>query len=378
MNLKTLGIDASNIISGGGLTHLSMVLSSINPLDYGFGKVVIWSNKNTLERLPEWNWLLKINPPVLNNSMPFRFFWQQFILPFCISGHGCDLLFSPGGTLPVYSPAKAVVIPQNMLIFDDDEAARYEPGSIMKLRIKMLRFFQGRSLKMADGVIFLTKYAKKSIIEKIQKFSAKSRIVGHGIERRFFCERHGQTVKSKDDTYRILYVSIVDVYKHQIEVAAAVDKLVHDGYDLNLDFVGGAYGPQLEKLNSVLDKFDYNRRRIKYHGPLPFDELHKRYQECDIFIFASSCENLPIILLEAMASGAKIASSDKPPMPEVLKNGGVYFNCEDHYDIARAIVDIIEDQDAAEKRSDTAVKLAEDYSWEKCARETFGFLEDCC
>ena len=75
MKNLTLGIDASNIITGGGLTHLQMLLENINPTDYGFARVVVWSNQETLDKLTPREWLMKVNPPILNHSMPFRFFW---------------------------------------------------------------------------------------------------------------------------------------------------------------------------------------------------------------------------------------------------------------------------------------------------------------
>jgi hypothetical protein len=45
----------------------------------------------------------------------------------------------------------------------------------------------------------------------------------------------------------------------------------------------------------------------------------------DLLIFASLCENLPNILLEAMNSRLLIACSSVEPMPSVLKGGGIYF-----------------------------------------------------
>ena len=46
----------------------------------------------------------------------------------------------------------------------------------------------------------------------------------------------------------------------------------------------------------------------------------------DIGVFASSCENLPITLLEMMGSGMQIACSNFSPMPEILGSEGIYFN----------------------------------------------------
>ena len=46
-----LGIDASNIKTGGGLTHCLEIINNKSYIDSGFEKVVIWSNKNTLDKI---------------------------------------------------------------------------------------------------------------------------------------------------------------------------------------------------------------------------------------------------------------------------------------------------------------------------------------
>ena len=58
------------------------------------------------------------------------------------------------------------------------------------------------------------------------------------------------------------------------------------------------------------------------------DDLHQKYLDADLGLFASSCENMPNILLETMGAGLPIACSNRQPMPEILKNGGEYFDPE--------------------------------------------------
>ena len=48
-----LGIDASNISIGGGVTHLVEMLNGAQPLAHGFDMIVVWSSKATLSQLPE-------------------------------------------------------------------------------------------------------------------------------------------------------------------------------------------------------------------------------------------------------------------------------------------------------------------------------------
>ena len=48
---------------------------------------------------------------------------------------------------------------------------------------------------------------------------------------------------------------------------------------------------------------------------LTYEETSEWYQKVDMFVFPSTCENMPVILLEAMTSEIPIASSDRVPMP---------------------------------------------------------------
>ena len=65
---------------------------------------------------------------------------------------------------------------------------------------------------------------------------------------------------------------------------------------------------------------------MSFLGGIAFDEIHHCYMSSDAFVFASSCENLPNILIEAMASGMPIICSSLGPMPEVLGEQGLYFD----------------------------------------------------
>ena len=58
-------------------------------------------------------------------------------------------------------------------------------------------------------------------------------------------------------------------------------------------------------------------------------------------LFASSCENLPNILLETMGARLPIACSNRQPMPEILGEGGEYFDPEKSDTIYDAIIKLI-------------------------------------
>jgi glycosyltransferase involved in cell wall biosynthesis len=104
-------------------------------------------------------------------------------------------------------------------------------------------------------------------------------------------------------------------------------------------------------------------------------ELHNIYKGAQLGVFASSCENMPNILLETMASGLPIACSNRGPMPEVLGDAGVYFDPEQPIEIYRAIKNLINNPQLRLEKSQASFHRAQQYSWDVCALETFSFLE---
>ena len=83
---------------------------------------------------------------------------------------------------------------------------------------------------------------------------------------------------------------------------------------------------------------------------------------------------MPIILLEKMASGLPIASSNLGPMKEVLKSGGLFFNPENSREMAEVIKKYIDSSELRDSMAKTSYKLADQYSWSRCANDTFSFI----
>jgi glycosyltransferase involved in cell wall biosynthesis len=372
-----LGIDATNIRQGGGITHLSQLLQAGDPIAAGIGRVTVLANQATAADLPVRTWLSKVSLTWMDASLPQRMLGQQFQLPRVIKAAGCDVLFSPGGTLPVWSPVPTVTMSQNMLPFEPVEAARFGRWSLMHLKMRLLRHSQGRSFSRTDGLIFLTGYAQGAVTQALGSVSCPTVLIPHGIEPRFL--QHPRLQRplrdcTADNPFRVLYVSILMPYKHQVEVANAAYLMRSEGVPIEMRFIGAPWGAYGRQFRALLDKLDPEHEFLLWSGAEPFDALHGLYQQADAFVFASSCENLPNILIEAMAAGLPIASSDRGPMPEVLGNAGVYFDPEESASIAHALRRLAKDDSLRSQMSELAWHKAQNYSWERCARDTFEFI----
>jgi glycosyltransferase involved in cell wall biosynthesis len=372
-----VGIDASNLRAGGGVTHLVELLRAADPLAHGFSRVIVWSGRETLNRMEDRPWLVKSHQPLLDKSLPHRTFWQIFRLSKLAREVRCNVLFVPGGSSAcAFQPT--VTMSRNLLPFEWRELRRYG-WSLFALKLVLLRRTQSRSFRHANGLIFLTQYARDAVMRQITTNSGETTVVPHGIHDRFFRPPREQLSierYSVDRPFRMLYVSIVDMYKHQWLVAEAVARLRQAGLPVRMELVGPAYPLALRRLRRTLDRIDPTGEFVRYSGAVPYPELHMRYAEADLCVFASSCENMPNILLEAMAAGLPIACSNRGPMPEMLGDGGVYFDPEDPPDIARAIRELIDSPELRTEKAWASFERAKTYSWARCARETLGFLAE--
>jgi glycosyltransferase involved in cell wall biosynthesis len=123
-----------------------------------------------------------------------------------------------------------------------------------------------------------------------------------------------------------------------------------------------------------MESMDPNSEFVRYSGPVPYAELPSRYHQADLFVFASSCENMPNVLVEAMVAGLPIACSDRGPMPEVLGPDGIYFDPELPDQIADAIQALLDDPALRARAALNAQRRVAGYDWQKCTRATADFL----
>jgi glycosyltransferase involved in cell wall biosynthesis len=373
-----LGIDASNLRYGGGVTHLTELLAVADPEAHGFDRVVVWGGVSTLDRIADRPWLTKVHERALDGNLAARTLWQSVELPRLLTRAQTSLLFAPGGTAPA-SARPRVVMCRNMLPFDPAERERYG-FTPTRARLEVLRIAQARSFASADGVIFLTRHAFDAVRASMPHAPRRAAIVSHGINPRFLADPRPQRALSEcsfEAPFRWLYVSTVTRYKHQWAVAEAMRALRAEGLPVAIEFAGlGDDARSVEALSSRLRDYDPLGTWTSWKGHLPFADIVDAYRRADAAVYASSCENMPNILLESMASGLPVACSERGPMPELIGSAATWFDPEDPRDIARAARVMLHAPALRARMAAEANAKARRFSWHRCADETFTFLRD--
>jgi len=369
-----VGVDASRNRSGGAKCHLISILAGGELLKHGIREVHVWAYKSLLDALPDRPWLIKHTSMALEKGLVSQLLWQATSMSREAVAAGCDIVFTTdASTLCRFRPM--VVLSQDLLSYEPG-VMRYFGYGKARLRLLAILALQSRAFRRADGVIFLTHYAAK-VIQQSCGLLPRIAYIGHGVGEAF---RQASLMHpwpaSGERPIRCLYVSNAAMYKHQWVVVRAIEVLRKSGHNITLTLVGGGSGRAQKLLDEQIAASDPDGVFVEQLDFVPQKELPGHLENADMFVFASSCETFGITLCEAMAVGLPIGCSNLSSLPETLQDGGVYFDPKDYISIAAAIEKIISNPELRRSLAHRAKDISEQYSWARCADETWAFIAD--
>lgn len=370
---KTIGIYFPTFGSGGARRHLTEILirwdnhSEVNIIVFGpqeLEKVIPRSPSIFFERLP-----------ALEKGFFFRFIWELIFSKRTFSR--LSVLFVPlGSYVGLFRPF--VAMSRNLLLYDNKEIARLELFS-SKVITYLNRYIQLYTFDNAKKIIFISEFAKKTICEIKNSYKFKSVIINHGISIDFFYDMRkfkDISLYNRNNPFKILYVSSFYEYKNHKTLFECISRLFAK-YPIKLILIGDFPSDKKEiEFKLLIKSYNNNFKHEVFQclDKLDLNEVASFYKSSDLFVFPSSVENMPNILIEAMASSLPIASSNVQPMPEFLDNSGIYFNPLDVNSMEQAVLTLINDINLRQKVSNNARKKAAAYSWDKTANLTFRTL----
>lgn len=369
-------INALSALRGGGQTYLINLLNEFMSLNFDCELIIITNKQNThIFEKYKTKQIKIIESDFASKNIIFRVLWEFFCLPIFLKKNKVNSYFSPGGIMvsPMPKGCKSYTALRNMLPFDERERRRFPLFSYIRFKLWLLKHVFLLSYKMADNVIFISKYSMEEVRKYLPNIENKSKIIYHGINNDFLKEaKNNESLPEgliENEYY--LYVSILDVYKAQKEVVESWIAMNSKGNELPLILVGPKYNEYGEKIVELIN--ESKAKNIKYIGPVDYNKLPNLYQKARALIFASSCECCPNILLEKLASGRPVISSNIMPMPEFGENSVVYFDPYESGTLAKA-VKYLEKDDNLSKYSLLSSSRAKSFSWRYTSRSTFEFL----
>lgn len=213
------------------------------------------------------------------------------------------------------------------------------------------KVFLKQVLKSADRIIVLSE-EYRNIISKKYNISEKTVVIPNGVSGEFFIDK--KPISSKN--INLLFVGRLAIQKNVPRLVRAASLVRHK---VTLHIIGdGEEGSKIQKIIS-----DKKMKNVILHGEKRGSELTDFYKSADIFLLPSDYEGLPLVLLEAMASGTPIIASDVRGISGLIGDVGVLVDHPTAEGFAKAIDALIENMELRKQLSQKGREKAKQYDW---------------
>ncbi len=236
-----------------------------------------------------------------------------------------------------------------------------------------------KTIKKADVIITVSQFSKSRIEKLLGIPTEKVKVVYQGIDSKFRPLRReeiGPVLKNRGiKKPYVIYVGKFDPLKNIFRFLEAFKKVTF-AHNVNLVMVGPInwfYYIVLEKLKE-LDITD----RVIFTNFITDNEIVALYNGASLFVLPSLYEGFGIPLVEAMACGAPIVTSNICSMPEVVDDGALQVDPYSVCSIAEGMDKVLSDKHLCKELVSRGLERAKLFTWEKTARETLTVYQEVC
>ena len=369
MNFKRIvGIDAHSIglKQGGNETYIRELLRAISKIEHPEFEFLIFLLKN----IPVPSFLLKKNFKICRISKN-TFLRFGFELPLKTYINKPDLIHTQYH-LPFMIPCPGVVTIHDVSFLRFPE---YFPKDLL-LRFKI---FLPYSIKKSIKIITCSEFSKKEIINFYKVKPEKIVVIHYGVSENFKpveVKEKGKILKKYGiKNSFILAVSNLQPRKNLKRLIKAYLHLLKnkDNFQYSLVIVGRKLWLYKEIFEEVrgLDLKD----KIIFTDYIPEKDLIYLYNLSEVFVYPSLYEGFGLPVLEAMACGCPVITSNLSSLPEICEKAAILVNPYDIKAIANAINEVISNNNLRKFLKNEGLKQSQKFSWEKTAEKTLKVYE---
>jgi glycosyltransferase involved in cell wall biosynthesis len=283
-----------------------------------------------------------------------------------------NLIHDPTGTAPL-SLAKA-----GRLTTIHDMVPFIYPRTSTILDWLVYRVWQPQMACRLDGIITVSQQSKKDILFYLEVKPERIMVIPEAANPKFqplaqeyflpALKRYGI------ETPYILYVGSLEPRKNLLRLLEGYSQLRSWSDKWSLVIVGARNfwksSPVVKEVKELGLK-----SYVRFTGYVPDEDLPAIYSGADLFVFPSIYEGFGLPVLEAMACGIPVVTSNTSSLPEVAGDAALLVDPYSVDEIAAAMRRVLCDPDVAAELCAKGLQRAKQFSWERTARETIAVYE---
>jgi glycosyltransferase involved in cell wall biosynthesis len=295
--------------------------------------------------------------------------------PRTLSEHLYSPLRLPFSGIDVFNTLMAPVvnISWSLVIHMKTMHAFTAPEAIPPLTRAYRRMSYPRSAHAADAIIINSHSLRSEIQRYLKVDERKLKLIYEAVDHDLFKPGDSEAARAKVASYGIkkpfvLFVSSLWPYKNCDGLLRAWALARSEIGDRQLAIVGSGRDQEyLASLHSLADELAI-AGDVVFVGGVPLEETVDFYRAADAFVYPSLNETFGLPILEAMACGCPVVTSDTSAMPETAGGAAVLSDPKDPASVARAMIEAT--QPGRDHLRDLGLRRAAQFTWAATAAAT--------
>ena len=294
--------------------------------------------------------------------------WWSAGLPRYAARRGLRLFHGTNYEVPLWGGATRVLTVHDLSLLSHPET--HERRRVWRARQRLPLM-----ARAADAVITPTEAVRREVCSRLRVVPSKVFAV-HEAARECFRpmdKREAAEVLRElgiGDSEFLLAVGTIEPRKNLAALVRAFEEVLRErpASGLRLVVAGGRgwlSGPLFESIEK-----SPAQGRVVLAGYVSDEQLRALYSTCAAFVYPSLYEGFGLPPLEAMSCGAPVLAGDTPAVAEVSGNGARLFDPRDASQLARTLLELLDDKPARRALSAAGLRRAAHFSWQHTARAT--------
>jgi glycosyltransferase involved in cell wall biosynthesis len=233
-------------------------------------------------------------------------------------------------------------------------------------------------LRNASHIITPTVTIKDELISRFKLAPARITVTPEAPRNSFFQMKLEDTADVRQrlgiNSEFILFVGTIEPRKNLQTLLRAFERISRTTNHRSQLVLAGGAGWLTDDFDRRVRASDF-QKRIRLTGYLRDEELRALYSSCRVFVYPSRYEGFGLPPLEAMACGAPVVARRSAPHEETLKDNARLVEPLDESALAKAIVDLLEDERARKSLAQAGLSHVTNFSWRQTAEMTWEVYE---
>jgi len=277
-----------------------------------------------------------------------------------------DLFFATNSELPALSKNQ-----KKVMVLHDLSTLRLDgiySDYFLTHRLGAIR----QGIERADWIVVVSEATRADLSELFSFPEERCKVIPEGVDARFF----GNPTQNKP--YALPYFfsnGMIQPRKNLVSLAKAFLAAVKEAGLPHHLLIAGGDGWKAEEIKKEIRSIDVENK-IRFLGYVSRQKLAALYQNAEIFLFPSLYEGFGLPVLEAMAAGTPVLTSNVSALPEVAGAAAFLVDPNRVEDIKEGILRLATDRDLADKLRQKGKNRAREYSFARTAKLTAQFISE--